>query len=119
MDAALAAHDLTMAQYAVLYHLAHEPDLTNAELARRAFVTPQTMIRVLAALVNGGYVQRHDDPVSQRRQLCTLTQKGRQRSEVTDTIASDIDRQMVDGLTPEEVSVLRALLMRCIANLAA
>jgi DNA-binding MarR family transcriptional regulator len=41
MDAALAAHDLTMAQYAVLSHLAREHELTNAELARRAFVTPR------------------------------------------------------------------------------
>jgi DNA-binding MarR family transcriptional regulator len=108
-----------MAQHAVLHHLAHEPDLTNAELARRAFVTPQTMIRVLAALVDSGYVERHDDPLNRRRQLCTLTREGRRRAEVTDAIASDIDQKMVDGLKPEEVEVLRALLLRCIANLEA
>jgi DNA-binding MarR family transcriptional regulator len=117
MDAALAVYDLSMAQYVVLYHLAHEPGLSNAALARRAFVTPQTMIRIVGGLIDSGYVERHDDPVNQRRQLCTLTSTGQFRAESTEAIAADIDRKMVEGLDAEEVAVLRALLARCIANL--
>ena len=43
MAAALHEHGATLAQYAVLTALDEEPGLSNAELARRAFVTPQTM----------------------------------------------------------------------------
>jgi DNA-binding MarR family transcriptional regulator len=43
MAAALHEHNATVGQYALLTALDEEPGLSNADLARRAFVTPQTM----------------------------------------------------------------------------
>jgi hypothetical protein len=42
----LREHGATLAQHAVLTALDEEPGLSNAGLARRAFVTPQTMNQV-------------------------------------------------------------------------
>ena len=50
MAGALREHGATLAQYAVLTALDEEPGLSNAGLARRAFVTPQTMNQVLLEL---------------------------------------------------------------------
>ena len=47
MDDALATVDLTTPQYAALSELSKEQGLSNAELARRCFVTPQTMHQIL------------------------------------------------------------------------
>ncbi len=44
MDEDLAAKDLNTPQFAALFALKQEPGLSNADLARRTFVTPQTMI---------------------------------------------------------------------------
>jgi DNA-binding MarR family transcriptional regulator len=50
LDSILAGSGLTMAQYAVLYNLAHSPGASNAELARLSFRTPQTTIRLVRGL---------------------------------------------------------------------
>lgn len=50
MDQGLAGIGLTTAQYAVLYNLEQHAKASNAELARLCFVTPQTMIRIVADL---------------------------------------------------------------------
>ena len=47
MADALGSHHLTVPQFAVLTGLDEEPGLSNADLARRAFVTPQSMHAVL------------------------------------------------------------------------
>ena len=47
---ALGPYGLTVTQFAVLTALEEEPGLSNADLARRAFVTPQSMHAVLQEL---------------------------------------------------------------------
>src|SRR3981081_2299660 len=55
---ALREHGATLPQYAVLSALAEEPGLSNADLARRAFVTPQTLNQVLRELENKRWAPR-------------------------------------------------------------
>ena len=50
MDDALVTVNLTTPQYAALSELSEEQGLSNAELARRCFVTPQTMHQILRGL---------------------------------------------------------------------
>jgi MarR family len=59
MADALGSHHLTVTQFAVLTGLAEEPGLSNADLARRAFVTPQSMHAVLQELERLQLVMRH------------------------------------------------------------
>ena len=54
MDEALRPLGLSPAQYAVLAELNVRPDQTNADLADRAFITPQSMQGVLARLRGQG-----------------------------------------------------------------
>jgi hypothetical protein len=49
---ALAPHSLTVTEFAVLTALKDQPGLSNADLARRTFVTPQSMHAVLKELEN-------------------------------------------------------------------
>jgi DNA-binding MarR family transcriptional regulator len=65
MDAALREHDLTVSQYSCLEQLAHQPGLTNTELARGTFVSRQAMHQLLATLksldlVHGDGGGRHE-----------------------------------------------------------
>jgi DNA-binding MarR family transcriptional regulator len=62
MAQALDPHGLTVAQYAVLSALAEEPGLSNADLARRAFVTPQSMNKFLHDLEKQQFVVRQRTP---------------------------------------------------------
>src|SRR3954451_3507024 len=60
MDEALRPLDLTVPQYACLELLGQNPGLSNAELARRAFVTRQSMNLVLRRLQERGLLTRPD-----------------------------------------------------------
>ncbi len=75
MDGALAQFGLTAPQYAVLVLLGEEPGISNAELARRSFVTPPTMIHIVTALEEAGLITR-TGPATGRAKTTTLTPKG-------------------------------------------
>ncbi len=76
MDEALKPLGLSPAQYAVLAELNVRPDQTNADLAERAFITPQSMQGVLAGLETLGLVIRRQDSHNGRRQMARLTETG-------------------------------------------
>ena len=78
MTTALRRHGASLPEYAVLTALAEEPGLSNADLARRAFVTPQTMNQVLRELEHRGWVSRHPHPEHGRILQAELTGPGRQ-----------------------------------------
>src|SRR5271154_552758 len=62
MDAVLRPLGLTTAQYAVLCALEREDGASNANLAKAAFVTAQTMHGILTNMERGGLIKRIDDP---------------------------------------------------------
>ncbi len=62
LEEIVAPHGLGIPQYVVLSLLAETPGLANADLARRAFVTPQSMNEVLKQLEATGLVERRRTP---------------------------------------------------------
>ena len=82
LDAALQGIGLTTPQYAVLTFLEVEPGASNAALARRAFVTPQTMQGILVALERASLIFRTPHPEHGRVQTTELTTKGAQGARV-------------------------------------
>ena len=117
MDEALGDHDLTMAQYAVLRSLNQDGPLTNAALARRSFVTPQTSIRIVSDLEDAGYVVRHPDPQNSRRLNVTLTRAGSTRLASADGAVNDVERRMLNGFSATDRRHFRTLLERSTHNL--
>ena len=118
LDAALRDHALTAMQYTALTVLQHRGDLSSAQLARRSFVRPQTMHEMVTGLERQGLVERHPSPDHTRVLLIRLTGTGRTKLAECAADVERIERQMVAGLSPEELKTLRALLDRCFAALA-
>src|ERR1700741_4557848 len=58
--------ELSFAQFGALFGLHCEPQSTGAKLARRAFVSAQTMNTVLRRLEEDGLIQRRPHPDSRR-----------------------------------------------------
>ena len=75
------ADDLTPSQTAVLARLVKQGPSSTSELAGAEGVRPQSMATTLAALEQHGLIQRRPDPDDGRRQVITLTTKGRNRGE--------------------------------------
>lgn len=117
MDGTLKELGVTTPQYAALSVLAEEPGLSNATLARRSFVTPQTMNQILVRLEAAGLVERHAHPEHGRILQACLTEEGeRLRQECAERVDA-VEGLMVSGLSAEERSNILGLLRRCSAAL--
>jgi DNA-binding MarR family transcriptional regulator len=115
---ALRGPGATVAQYAVLTALDEEPGLSNADLARRAFVTPQTMNEVLRELEDKHWVTRHPHPGHGRILQASLTPPGRTALAACHQAAGVIEEQMLTPLTPAQRQQLTAALHACIDALS-
>lgn len=117
MERGMADRGLTMSRYAALVALDEHGALSNAALARRCFVTPQTMTRLIRDLEDAGLVVRRENPASAREVLAELTPDGRAALVRGHEIATDVQERMLQGLDDDERDALRALLHRIIDNL--
>jgi DNA-binding MarR family transcriptional regulator len=118
MDAALRPLGLTTPQYAVLCAVEREPGISNAALARAAFVTAQSMQGIVANLERDGLIAREADPDHGRILRSLLTAKGRTVLARAHTAANAVDSAMTAGMSATETARLAALLARCAGNLA-
>jgi DNA-binding MarR family transcriptional regulator len=118
MTDVLREHGATLAQYAVLTALDEEPGLSNAGLARRAFVTPQTMNQVLQELEQKGWVARHPDPAHARILQADLTPAGRTVLRASRLAVDAVEEQMLAPLAPGEIEQFTATLRACIQALS-
>ena len=99
MADALGPHDLTVTQFAVLTGLHEAPGLSNAELARRAFVTPQSMHAVLQELERLQFIVRRPHPQHQRVLQAELTEAGRRILKSASNSVNAIEEQMLRELS--------------------
>ena len=117
LDLELGSHGMTTPQYAALSILRAQPGLSSAQLARRAFVTPQSMQVMVTAFIRDGLVERRADPNNQRILRNHLTGDGELLLLRADEAAAGIEQQMRGGLDAEQTAVLRELMTACIENL--
>jgi DNA-binding MarR family transcriptional regulator len=118
MTAALREHGASVPEYAVLTALADEPGMSNADLARRAYVTPQTMSQVLRELERRGWVSRRPHPGHGRILQAELTADGQRVLDRCHQAVAAVEEQMLAGLGPDGREQLVAGLKSCIAGLS-
>ncbi|MBF8191903.1 MarR family transcriptional regulator [Nonomuraea sp. K274] len=116
-DEALRGVGLTNAQYAVLAMLDEEGSLSGAELARRCFVTPQTMNQLIAGLEARGLVERAPHPSHGRILQTSLTETGRALISRAHEQVRAVEDSMVAGLAEHEQRQLVRLLNACVSAL--
>ena len=112
LDGALQQIGLTTPQYAVLAFLDVEPGASNAALARRAFVTPQTMQAILVGLGRAGFISRTPHPEHGRVQTTELTASGRDALEAASGIVADAEARLRDASAPLDPQAVAAVLLR-------
>ena len=119
MDKALHATGLTAPQYAILCAVEAEAGLSNARLARSAFVTAQTMQGMLANLERDGSVVRHPDPANARVLHAELTPHGRAMLADAHRLVAVVEEVLTKTLGDEQADRLAILLTACADNLDA
>jgi DNA-binding MarR family transcriptional regulator len=118
MDRALEDHRLTTPQYAVLAALENDPGMSSADLARRSFVTPQTMIRIVAGLTERGLITRKEHPTHGRIRPAALTPEGLRTVQACHTSVLEVERRMIAPFSRNERRALTRLLQECAGALS-
>lgn len=117
MDDALRGIGLTTPQYAVLSLLESATGLSNADLARRAFVTPQTMNVMVAKMETAGLVARRPHPTHGRVQETLLTEQALQVLVLAHPLVDAIVQRMLASLERDDQRHLLMALHACASAL--
>jgi DNA-binding MarR family transcriptional regulator len=111
----LREEDLTVPEFTALSVLSGRTGLSNAQLARRSFVTPQAMNQVLASLEAKGLVVRPPAPGGDghghhRARTATLTPAGRGSVRRAERLIDEIEDAAFATLDPGERDAFARLL---------
>jgi DNA-binding MarR family transcriptional regulator len=107
LEEGVRAHGLTVAQYTAMSVIRSRSGLSNAQLARLGFMSPQGAHHVLRALDEGGLVHREPDPNHGRVIRTTLTARGKRVIAACDRHVEVVEALMFDGIDEAELSMVR------------
>src|SRR5918995_6679985 len=109
--------ELSFAQFSALFNLHSDPGVTGARLARRAFVSAQTMNSALRALERDGYIERRPHPSSRRADSWSLTEAGLEELKRARQVGAAIFTRMLATFNAKEIAAFEDYLRRCISAL--
>jgi len=102
-------NSLSATKLVLLGQLYRRGSATQADLAERERIQPQSLTRVLAELVREGLISRRPDPQDGRKQLLDITPRG--RAELTGDVQTRdawLAKAMEAELSEPEREILRA-----------
>lgn len=115
----VSVHDLTVLQYTTLSVLGRRGELSNAQLARRAYMSPQAMSEVIDALEKKGLIKRNPHPNHRRVYPAALTAKGQKVLAACDRLVDEMEAEMLVDLSTGEQQSLREGLISAVRALHA
>ena len=112
----VAPYDLTTLQFTTLSVLSrHGAPLSTSQLARRAFMTPQSMSEVIHALERKGLIKRN--PHHRRTLPATLTTKGRRVLAACEEAVSEFENTMLEGSSAADRDTFLDMIKTAVRNL--
>lgn len=107
---ALKPFDISVPQYTVLSVLSNRPGLSNAQLARRSYITAQAMHQMVNGLEGRGLIAREVSSEHGRVQEARLTPKGDALLARCDDEVDRVEERIFGSLGGREESHLRSLI---------
>jgi DNA-binding MarR family transcriptional regulator len=112
LERALAGLEVTPPQFSVLTMLAAYPGHSNADLARLALLTPQTVSVIVSNLEHMGAVVRRPHAIHGRIQHLRLSESGSALLAECRARAHAVERDLAAGLTSSDEQAIRRWLVR-------
>jgi DNA-binding MarR family transcriptional regulator len=101
MRGRLAGLELSVPEFTAMSILKRRPHLSNAQLARRSLVAPQTMIEILAGLERRGLVLREVDPAHGRILRAELTDGGMELISRAELVIDELQAEILSDVSGE------------------
>ena len=113
----VAPHGVTTLQFTTLSVLdRHGAPLSTSQLARRAFMTPQSMSEVIHALERKGFIKRNPHPNHRRTLPATLTPKGRRVLAACEQVVAEFEDAMLNGFSSKDRAAFLRMIKAAVRN---
>jgi DNA-binding MarR family transcriptional regulator len=113
-----ARHGLTALQFTTLSVLnRHGAPLSSSQLARRSFMTAQSMHEVIHRLEKDGLIERNPHPDHGRKLPASLTAKGRRVLAACEAAVADFETRMLKGFTKSDRDTFLRVVKSAVHNL--
>jgi MarR family transcriptional regulator for hemolysin len=120
LDERLAPLGLTQAKWVILLHLSKsDGTLPQRELVDRVGVEGPTLVRLLDGLERLGLIERHDCHADRRTKTVHLTAAAQPILGDIIRIAGDLRKEILDGISEEELLVCLRVFSRMARNVGA
>ncbi len=112
---ALASVGLTPALFGVLNVLRARDGAIQQEIASSMGIDPSTMVSLIDDLERAGLAERRPHPTDRRARAVAITPKGRRLLDRARRMATEVDSEVLRGLTAAERRDLMTLLRRALS----
>jgi len=112
MDRALVNLNLTTPQYSVLSELHEFPGLSNADLARKSFVTPQTMNLIVQNLEARDLIGRTPSTTHGKIMTTEVTPQGEDLLNKANKLVVDVQNEIFSRISEAENLALTEILRK-------
>lgn len=114
VSAALDSAEARRYHYKVLAALDEYGPASQATLGRRCAIDRSDMVAAINELTERAFVERAPDPADRRRNVVTLTRKGRGHLHKLDRLVAEAQDELLAPLSPRERTQLVDLLTRIV-----
>ena len=113
-----ARQGLTALQFTTMSVLnRHGAPLSSSQLARRSFMTAQSMHEVIHRLEQAGLIKRNPHPNHRRKRPASLTAKGRRVLATCEAAVADFEARILRGFSRAEQSRFLMMTKSAVRNL--
>jgi DNA-binding MarR family transcriptional regulator len=117
LGAVLRPFGLTWAEYTALSLISRRGGYSNAQLARRSFVSPQAMHEMISSLENRRLLEREPSESHRSMRHTHLTGEGRDLLDRCNVAVDKMEEAMLEGVTLETRAKVISLLLESARNL--
>lgn len=114
----LAPHGLTVPQYTALSVFRAHGSLSNAQLATRTMISPQSANEMVKQMEGKGLIERRPDPAHGRIIQIGLTAAGQALLEECDALVAEVENAMFPAMKAGERTQLQAQLRAAVRALS-
>ncbi|MEM7762797.1 MAG: MarR family transcriptional regulator [Pseudomonadota bacterium] len=108
--------DLTIPEWRVMTVIARRPGLSAAEVAERTLMDKVAVSRAVSKLLKSERITREFADQDKRRSILNLSDKGRDVFDQVAPMALQMEADLLEGFTDDEIRTLNLLLDRMLAR---
>ena len=108
--------NVSIPEWRVIAVLGRFPGLSAVEVAERTMLDKVAVSRAVTKLIKNGYIDREFADSDKRRSILNLSEAGSQLHDEIAALALGFERDLLEGLSPEELEQLNSIMERLLAR---